>query len=76
MKISTRFYLMMSGIILSTIILLTFTVISINNIRSISAENQNKNIPIMIHSLQLKNGSDTNTAMVNGYFCYKSGARS
>ncbi len=54
MKISTKFNIMILGIIISTILLMIFTFLSLNNISHNIKEHQNKNTPLMITSLSLQ----------------------
>ncbi len=54
MKISTKLNGIMLGIILINGLLMFLTISKLNSINSITGENQNKNIPIMITSLSLQ----------------------
>lgn len=54
MKISTKFGTIMLGIILTTVLLMFVTISSLNNLRKITSEHQNKNNPMMITSLGLQ----------------------
>lgn len=53
MKITTKFSIMMSSIIILNLILLIFSIVSLGSIQKITTENQNINTPMMITSLKL-----------------------
>lgn len=53
MKITTKFSIMMSSIIILNFILLIFSIVSLGSIQKITTENQNINTPMMITSLKL-----------------------